>query len=224
MHIAQLSLTNVRSFRRLEVDLTPGLHLVTGPNGSGKSHLLRLIGGQTVEHTGEYVVGARVVPGLFSQTHQHPEWAGRELLDILRGAGLTQQAAMNGLARYGLQFSAQQTFETLSGGQQARFQVLLLELDGANLLLLDEPTDNLDLESAEALQEALEGFTGTVLAVTHDRWFLRTFDRFLYCGHDGAVTEAPDLPSLMPVLVGDTPVSAVRFMKSLGADAASTRA
>lgn len=189
---------------------------VTGPNGSGKSHLLRLLSGQPLEHEGEFVVGARVVPGLFSQTHQHPEWEGRELLDILRGEGLAQQAAMNGLARYGLQYAAEQPFQTLSGGQQARFQVLLLELEGANLLLLDEPTDNLDLESAEALQEALEGFTGTVLAVTHDRWFLRSFDRFLYCGHDGSVSEAPDLPALLPVLMGDVPAVSVRFMRPLG--------
>jgi ATPase subunit of ABC transporter with duplicated ATPase domains len=74
---------------------------------------------------------------------------------------------------------AEQTFETLSGGQQARFQILLLELSGATLLLLDEPTDNLDLHSAEALETALAAFEGTSSAVTHDRWFARGFDRFL---------------------------------------------
>ena len=74
---------------------------------------------------------------------------------------------------------ADQPFETLSGGQQARFQILLLERSGATLLLLDEPTDNLDLVSAEALEHGLAQFTGTVIAVTHDRWFLRGFDRFL---------------------------------------------
>ena len=79
----------------------------------------------------------------------------------------------------------------LSGGQQARLQILLLELSGATLLLLDEPTDNLDLASAEALEEALEVFDGTVLAVTHDRWFARSFDRFLVFGADGEVYEAP---------------------------------
>jgi len=68
--------------------------------------------------------------------------------------------------------------------------VLLLELSGATLLLLDEPTDNLDLESAEALEDALARFEGTVLAVTHDRWFARSFDRFLVFGSDGEVYEA----------------------------------
>ena len=80
--------------------------------------------------------------------------------------------------------------DALSGGQQARFQILLLELSGATLLLLDEPTDNLDVESAEALEEGLAAFEGTVLAVTHDRWFARSFDRFLVYGADGSVYES----------------------------------
>jgi ATPase subunit of ABC transporter with duplicated ATPase domains len=94
---------------------------------------------------------------------------------------------MGALRRYGLNQQGDQAFGTLSGGQQARLQILLLELSGATLLLLDEPTDNLDVISAEALEEGLEAFDGTVLAVTHDRWFARSFDRFLVFGADGAV-------------------------------------
>ncbi len=96
------------------------------------------------------------------------------------------------LDRYELAEGAEQPFESLSGGQQARFQILLLELSGATLLLLDEPTDNLDLASAEALEEGLAGFEGTVLAVTHDRWFARSFDRYLVLGADGEVYESPE--------------------------------
>ncbi|WP_092534902.1 ATP-binding cassette domain-containing protein [Amycolatopsis arida] len=168
---------------------------VLGPNGSGKSHFLRLLGGdREVAHTGECRLGSRVVPGLFAQTHEHPEWLGRTLLDVLgRGegtrAGLDRAAASAALSRYGLAAAGDRSFATLSGGQQARFQVLLLELSGATLLLLDEPTDNLDLVSAEALQAALEEFTGTVVAVTHDRWFARSFDRYLWFSADGRVTE-----------------------------------
>ncbi|MEO5877434.1 MAG: ABC transporter ATP-binding protein, partial [Streptosporangiaceae bacterium] len=87
---------------------------------------------------------------------------------------------------------AEQSFESLSGGQQARLQILLLELGGATLLLLDEPTDNLDLASAAALQEGLESFDGTVLTVTHDRWFAKSFDRFLIFGSDGVVYESDE--------------------------------
>ncbi|HWM39686.1 MAG TPA: ABC transporter ATP-binding protein, partial [Streptomyces sp.] len=96
------------------------------------------------------------------------------------------------LRRYELERQGDQLFEKLSGGQQARFQILLLELAGTTALLLDEPTDNLDLESAEALQEGLEAYEGTVLAVTHDRWFARSFDRFLVFGADGVVRETPE--------------------------------
>jgi ATPase subunit of ABC transporter with duplicated ATPase domains len=170
---------------------------VLGSNGSGKSHFLRLLGGGEVAHTGSYRLGARVVPGLFAQTHEHPEWLGRTLVDVLWHGegdrrGLDRGAAMSVLSRYGLAASGDQRFETLSGGQQARFQILLLELSGATLLLLDEPTDNLDLTSAEALQDALEEFTGTVVAVTHDRWFSRSFDRFLLFGADGKVHEVAE--------------------------------
>ena len=80
----------------------------------------------------------------------------------------------------------------LSGGQQARLQILVLELGGATLLLLDEPTDNLDLESAEALEGALDAFEGTVVAVTHDRWFARTFDRYLVFSSQSRVYESPE--------------------------------
>jgi ATPase subunit of ABC transporter with duplicated ATPase domains len=99
---------------------------------------------------------------------------------------------MSVLRRYELDRQGDQVFGRLSGGQQARFQILLLELQGATALLLDEPTDNLDLESAEALQYGLESYEGTVLAVTHDRWFARTFDRFLIFGADGAVRETSE--------------------------------
>ena len=185
---------------------------VLGSNGSGKSHFLRLLaaGGtdpdvehrpigdvpiKPVDHTGRARLGARVRPGWFVQTHEHPELVGRTLLEILhRGDehrdGMPREQASRALDRYELAHAAEQRFESLSGGQLARFQILLLELSGATLLLLDEPTDNLDVESAEALEEGLEAFEGTVIAVTHDRWFARGFDRFLVYGADGSVYES----------------------------------
>ncbi|GAA3544807.1 ABC-F family ATP-binding cassette domain-containing protein [Nocardioides daeguensis] len=190
---------------------------VLGSNGSGKSHFLRLLaaGGTDpdvehrpvgevpiapVAHTGRARLGARVRPGWFVQTHEHPELVGRTLVEILhRGDGVAtgrqgmgREQASRVLDRYELAASADQPFESLSGGQQARFQILLLELSGATLLLLDEPTDNLDVQSAEALEEGLAAFEGTVVAVTHDRWFARGFDRFCVFGADGTVYEADD--------------------------------
>ncbi|MFZ1576951.1 MAG: ATP-binding cassette domain-containing protein [Nostocoides sp.] len=187
---------------------------ILGSNGSGKSHFLRLLaaGGSdpdlehrpvgdlapvAVAHTGSARLGSRVRPGWFAQTHDHSALHGRTLLEILhRGdehrAGKPREEAAKTLDRYGLAGASERTFEMLSGGQQARFQILLLELSGATLLLLDEPTDNLDLHSAEALEDALDTFEGTVVAVTHDRWFARQFDRFLVFGADGRVYEADE--------------------------------
>jgi ATPase subunit of ABC transporter with duplicated ATPase domains len=177
---------------------------VLGSNGSGKSHFLRLLaGGGTdpekehlpvsdvdiaeVPHEGTVKLGARIRPGFFAQTHSRPDLLGRTLLDILhRGdehrSGLGREAASAVLDRYGLAGQAEQQYDSLSGGQQARLQILLL----------DEPTDNLDLHSAEALEHAIDGFEGTVLAVTHDRWFARSFDRFLVFGADGKVYESKE--------------------------------
>ncbi|MUK00889.1 ATP-binding cassette domain-containing protein [Vibrio cholerae] len=187
---------------------------VLGSNGSGKSHFLRLLAGggsdpdkehlpvsdvdiASVPHEGSVKLGARIRPGFFAQTHSRPDLLGRTLVDILhRGdehrSGLGREAASAVLDRYGLAPQAEQPYDALSGGQQARLQILLLELSGATLLLLDEPTDNLDLHSAEALERAIDGFEGTVMAVTHDRWFARSFDRFLVFGSDGTVYETKE--------------------------------
>jgi ATPase subunit of ABC transporter with duplicated ATPase domains len=168
---------------------------VLGANGAGKSHFLRLLAGDAgIGHHGVVRLGAGVVAGHFNQTHEHPDWVGRTLLQTLHRHDVVRGPAMAMLRRYELQACADQPFETMSGGQQARFQILLLELTGATLLLLDEPTDNLDLVSAEALEAGLAEFRGTVVAVTHDRWFLRGFDRFLVFHDDCAVTDHLDRP------------------------------
>jgi ATPase subunit of ABC transporter with duplicated ATPase domains len=174
----------------LEVSFGERIALL-GNNGTGKSHLLRLFAGEEIAHQGRFVLGARVTPGHFKQTHEHPELRGRTLVESLHQHGLDRAAGMRALDRYELVSHGEQDFATLSGGQQARFLILLLEIGGATLLLLDEPTDNLDVHSAEALERGLDGFEGTVIAVTHDRWFARRFSRFLVVSEDGVVTDQP---------------------------------
>ena len=167
---------------------------VLGKNGTGKSHFLRLISGdEKVTYSGNFKVGARVEIGYFAQTHSHPEFEGKTLLEILWELHSLQLGpAKSVLRRYEIDQQSNQKFTSLSGGQQARFQVLLLELAGDTLLLLDEPTDNLDLASAESLENALGRYEGTVISVTHDRWFTRGFNRFLVFGKDGEVYESPE--------------------------------
>ena len=181
---------------------------VLGSNGSGKSHFLRLLarGGSDpdVEHRPVGDLDSRAgrphrarpssAPGSGRAGSPRPTtipscWAAPCWRSCTAAthhrAGMGREEASRKLDRYELAHAAEQRFESLSGGQQARFQILLLELSGATLLLLDEPTDNLDMESAEALEHGLDAFEGTVVAVTHDRWFARSFDRFLVFGADG---------------------------------------
>ncbi|MCX6428832.1 MAG: ATP-binding cassette domain-containing protein [Actinobacteria bacterium] len=167
---------------------------VLGKNGTGKSHFLRMISGdETVRYSGNFKVGARVTPGYFAQTHSHPEFQSKTLLELLwENYSLQLGPAKSVLRKYEIHSQAEQKFSSLSGGQQARFQVLLLELSGSTLLLLDEPTDNLDLASAESLENALGQYEGTVVAVTHDRWFTRGFTRYLIFGANGQVYESPE--------------------------------
>jgi ATPase subunit of ABC transporter with duplicated ATPase domains len=171
-----------------------------GPNGSGKTHLIRLLAGEDVPHSGDVVLGNRVSPGLFTQLGRPDGFVGRNVLDIATERVGGHEKAMGALARYGLEEAVRRSFDTLSGGQRARLEILCLELEGHNLLLLDEPTDNLDIDSSTALEAALDGFEGTVVAVSHDRAFLRGLDRFLLLAHDGTVTPLPDAGAALAAL------------------------
>ncbi len=188
-----------------------------GPNGSGKSELTRVLAGERDPDAGELVVGPRVSTGFFTQLQMRPDLAGRSAIDTVlervHGGGV--QAAMGALARYGLADAAQRSYDVLSGGEKARLEVLVLELEGHNLLLLDEPTDNLDIDSSEALERALDNFLGTVLAVSHDRAFLRTMDRFLMVLLDGAVLSLPSYETALEALLDPGRAGEVRLAKVL---------
>ena len=152
-----------------------------GPNGAGKSVLLRLILEQEAPDAGEIRLGPSVKIGYYAQEHETLD-PQQTPLEAVRYAGeMSESNAVAFLIRY--LFSYQQVSQKiadLSGGERSRLQLALLVLSGANFLLLDEPTNNLDVASAEVLENALEDFEGTLLVISHDRYFLdRTVNRLL---------------------------------------------
>lgn len=188
---------------------------IVGPNGGGKTHLMRILSGDEMLAQGELVTGPRVSAGFFTQLNARSDLAGHGVLEVVEERLGATQPSMSALARYGLQGAANRTYDTLSGGQKARLEILCLELEGHNLLLLDEPTDNLDIDSCEALEQAIDGFVGTVVAVSHDRAFLRRLDRFLMVLHDGTVLGLPDPDSALEALGDPDSAQKVRLAKTL---------
>ena len=188
---------------------------VIGPNGSGKTALMRVLAGEQAPDGGEVRLGPRVSPGFFTQLQTRPDFAGAAVLDIVLRHVPGVQAAMSALARYGLADAARRPYDVLSGGEKARLEILILELEGHNLLLLDEPTDNLDIDSSEALEAALDGFTGTVVSVSHDRAFLRALDRYLMVQHDGTVLALPEYDAALTALLDPARAAEVRLAKML---------
>ena len=186
-----------------------------GPNGTGKSHLLGALAGTKEPSSGTVGFGPRTSVGTFTQINDRPDFKGRQCFEIVRDRVFDDEKSMKALARYGLAANAKQDFDTLSGGQKARLEILCLELEGHNVLLLDEPTDNLDIESSEALERALDGFQGTVVAVSHDRTFLAKLDRFLMINDDGEVYSLPDYDVAMKGLAEPAKVGSIRLAKRL---------
>jgi ATPase subunit of ABC transporter with duplicated ATPase domains len=186
-----------------------------GPNGTGKTHLLRALAAELEPDEGTIGLGPRTSIGTFTQVNDRPDFLGHEAVEIVRERLHDEEQAMKALARYGLANHARQEFETLSGGQKARLEVLCLELEGHNVLLLDEPTDNLDIDSSEALEKALDGFLGTVIAVSHDRTFLESLDRFIMINDDGDVYALPDFEIAMLALAAPETLRTIRLAKSL---------
>ena len=136
-------------------------------------------------------MGPRVSAGLFTQLNARPDFARRRVLDIVVDAPQATGGRHARARPLRPRRRRQSQLRDPLGRQKARLEILL-EAEGHNLLLLDEPTDNLDIESSEALESALDSFEGTVVAVSHDRTFLRRLDRFLLVSLDGAVAVLPD--------------------------------
>jgi ATP-binding cassette subfamily F protein 3 len=152
---------------------------VVGPNGAGKSVLLRMILGMIEPDDGEIWIGPSMQLGYYAQQHETLDMR-RTPIEALRDVRpMYEGEAVAKLGRFLIPYAAaNQPIATLSGGEKSRVQLARLMLEGANCLLLDEPTNNLDIPSAEVLEQALDEFAGTVVVVSHDRYFLdRVVDR-----------------------------------------------
>ena len=163
---------------------------LVGSNGTGKSLLFRILLGQEPPTAGEVIIGPSVVIGHYAQEHQTLDY-DRSLIDTVRyAAECSESDAVATLGRFLFTYDqARGIIRSLSGGERSRLQMLLLTLSGPNFLMLDEPTNNLDIPSAEVLEDALEDFEGTVLVISHDRYFLdRVADRIVEI-EDSALVE-----------------------------------
>ena len=163
---------------------------ILGPNGIGKSTLLKILVGRLEPDDGEVVWGYEAYPGWFAQDHREQLGNGRQtaeswLWEASPGEGIGFVRAQLGLVL----FSGDEALKAvgkLSGGEAARLVFARLAVEKPNVLVLDEPTNHLDLESIESLVEGLKAFDGTVVFVSHDRWFVREIaDRILEIRGDG---------------------------------------
>ncbi len=172
---------------------------VIGSNGAGKTVLLKLALGELQPTLGAVKVGPSVRIGYYSQEHQTlDDWLSKTPLDLIRSTQNSSEAtAVNFLLRMAFSYEqVRQAVGSLSGGERSRLQLALVMLQEPNLLLLDEPTNNLDIASVEVLEDALDEFVGTVVIVSHDRYFLdQTVDRLVelrdgeLCEYIGGYTE-----------------------------------
>lgn len=172
---------------------------VIGANGSGKSVLMKVILGEIEPVDGIVKIGPSVKVGYYAQEHQTLDaWLDRTPLDLIRDAWPHSEGdAVAFLLKLLFTYEqVRQPIRTLSGGERSRLQLALLMLSRPNLLLLDEPTNNLDIPSAEVLETVLDEFEGTILVISHDRYFLdRVVDRVAVLedgslhGYDGGYTD-----------------------------------
>ena len=164
-----------------------------GENGTGKTTLLNMIVGQERPDSGSIRLGPAVVTAYLPQIIRfaHPE---RSLLDTMlyEKKGMTAQSARNRLAQY--QFQGEDVFKSvsaLSGGELSRLRLCMLMDEQTSFLILDEPTNHLDIAAREWVEEAVEAFDGTLLFVSHDRYFINRFATRIWELADGTITDYP---------------------------------
>lgn len=166
--------------------------VLIGGNGTGKSTLMKSILGLAEPDRGEVRLGARVESGYLAQESAPAKEDGNVLDYFRRELGMETGEARGQLARF--LFYGSDVFKkvsSLSGGEWTRLRLAMLMYRKPNLLLLDEPTNHLDIESREALEEALEEYPGTLLAISHDRYFINKVAGLIWSLADGAMTVTP---------------------------------
>jgi len=167
---------------------------LVGPNGSGKSVLFRLILGQLEPLDGTIKIGPSTSIGYYSQEHQRlAPWWDRTPIELVRDLVAKNEGdTVSFLLKFAFTYEqTRQPIRTMSGGERSRLQLACLMLERPNLLLMDEPTNNLDIPSMEVLEQALDDFEGAVLVISHDRYFLdQVVDRVEEL-HDGSLRTYP---------------------------------
>lgn len=170
-------------FEHVDLEIKRGEHTVMiGDNGTGKTTLLKMINGLILPDSGSITYGTKVHIAYYDQEH-HVLNDNKTLFQEISDAypKMTETEIRNTLAAF--LFTGDEVFKeigTLSGGEKGRVSLAKLMLSDANLLILDEPTNHLDITSREILEDAINHYTGTVLAVSHDRYFIdRTAERII---------------------------------------------
>lgn len=185
LHVEELSKSfgSLTLFEHLGFDIKKGEHVaIIGDNGTGKTTILKMINELTAPDTGEIRLGSNVAVGYYDQEH-HVLHMEKTLFEEISDdyPSLTNTEIRNTLAAF--LFTGDDVFKqvrTLSGGERGRMSLAKLMLSEANFLILDEPTNHLDIMSKEILEDALNAYTGTVLYVSHDRYFInKTASRIL---------------------------------------------
>ncbi|HET8905834.1 MAG TPA: ABC-F family ATP-binding cassette domain-containing protein [Ktedonobacterales bacterium] len=160
-----------------------------GPNGGGKTTLLRTLIGQIQPLEGRAILGHNVQIGYYAQTHEHLNPRATLLDEIRHASQLSEEGARGYLGRF--LFSGDDVFKpigALSGGERSRLALAKLTLQGANFLVLDEPTNHLDLPARQVLEEVMATYDGTLIFVSHDRYFVDALATTVWMLEDGAIT------------------------------------
>lgn len=203
-----LELEGHRLLEAPQLEITRGERVgVIGANGAGKTLLLRISIGLLAPTHGRVWEGPSVRSGYFSQDQATLDNASSPIETIRSVKPMREDEAVSHLMKFLFSYEqARRSVDKLSGGERSRLQLLMLMLSGANFLVLDEPTNHLDIESMEVLEQALEEFEGTILVVSHDRYFLdRIVDRTIHLSHG----------SLAPFIGGYSDWAAANSRKAL---------